>query len=67
MIILTVTKDQGFTLSLKDTLFEKPQEVGGGQIEFPSRFRVKVFIHDISERKKSEWFTIYMTRIFVLF
>ena len=25
MIILRVTKNQGFTLSLKDTFFEKPQ------------------------------------------
>ena len=25
MIILKVTKNQGFTLSLEDTLFEKPQ------------------------------------------
>ena len=29
-IILKVTKNQGFTLSLEDTFFEKPQ---GGQIE----------------------------------
>ena len=28
-IILEVTKNQGFTLSLEDTIFEKPQ---GGQI-----------------------------------
>ena len=40
-IISKVTKKQGFSLSLEDTLFEKPQE--GGQIEPPprSRFRVK--------------------------
>ena len=31
MIILKVTKKQGFTLCLEDTLFEKPQ--GVGQIE----------------------------------
>ena len=30
MIILKVTKNQGFTLSLEDTFFEKPQ---GGQID----------------------------------
>ena len=29
MIILKVTKSQGFTLSLEDTFFEKPQEGGG--------------------------------------
>ena len=41
MIILKVTKKQGFILSLEDTFFEKPQG-GGGQIDspHPSRFRV---------------------------
>ena len=33
MIILKVTKNQGFTLSLEDTFFEKPQ--GGGKIDAP--------------------------------
>ena len=33
-IILKVTKNQGFTLSLEDTFFEKPQ--GGCQIDPPS-------------------------------
>ena len=33
-IILKVTKNQGFTLSLEDTVFEKPQ--GGGQIDAPA-------------------------------
>ena len=32
MIILKVTKSQGFTLSLEDTFFEKPQE-GVGQTD----------------------------------
>ena len=31
-IILKVTKNQGFTLSLEDIFFEKPQ---GGQIDLP--------------------------------
>ena len=37
MIILKVTKKQGFTLSLEDTFFEKPQGGGGegGQIDPP--------------------------------
>ena len=36
MIILKVTKKQGFTLSFEDTFLEKPQEGGaGGHIEFP--------------------------------
>ena len=29
MIMLKVTKNQDFTLSLEDTFFEKPQGVGG--------------------------------------
>ena len=37
MIILKVTKNQGFTIPLEDTVFEKPQ---AGVIT-PSRFRVK--------------------------
>ena len=32
-IILKATKNQGFTLSLEDTFFEKPQV--GGQIDSP--------------------------------
>ena len=38
MIILKVTKNQGFTLSLEDTFFEKPQ---GCPADSPSRFRVE--------------------------
>ena len=30
MIISKVTKNQGFTLSLEGTVFEKPQAGGGG-------------------------------------
>ena len=39
-MILKVTKNQGFTLSLEDTTFEKPQ---GGEVRLTpsSRFRVK--------------------------
>ena len=39
MIILKVTKNQGFTISLEDTVFEN---CSGGQIDHPSRFRVKL-------------------------
>ena len=35
MIILKVKKEQGFTLSLEDTFFEKPQG-WGGQIDPPA-------------------------------
>ena len=42
MIILKVTRKQGFTLSLEDTFFEKPQEEG--QIDRPTRFKVKNYI-----------------------
>ena len=34
MIILKVTKKQGFTLSSEDTFLEKPQGEGGGQDHF---------------------------------
>ena len=37
MTILKVTKNQGFTLSLEDKFFEKPQ---GGQVDPTNRFRV---------------------------
>ena len=33
-IILKVTKNQGFTLSVEDTFFEKPQD-GGGKLTLP--------------------------------
>ena len=33
----TVTKNQGFILSLEDAFLEKPQ---GGEIDPPNRFRV---------------------------
>ena len=36
MITLKVTKNQGFTLPLEDTFFEKPQ--GQGQIDLPQAF-----------------------------
>ena len=43
MIILKVTKNQDFTLSLEDTFFKKPQ--GGRRVQIdsplPNRFRVK--------------------------
>ena len=39
-IILKVTKNQGFNVSLEDTFFEKPQG-GGSDWPPPSRFRVK--------------------------
>ena len=32
MIILKVTKNQGFTLCLEDTIFKKPQGSGGGVV-----------------------------------
>ena len=38
-IILKVIKNQGFTLSVEDTFFERPQ--GWHQIDPPSRCRVK--------------------------
>ena len=42
-IILRVTKNQGFTPSLEDTFFEKPQagEDGGDQFDPPRHIRLK--------------------------
>ena len=31
-IILKITKKQGFTLSLEDTIFENPEGTAGGQV-----------------------------------
>ena len=45
MIIIKVTKNEGFTLSLEDTVFEKPQ--GGSNWPpppTPSRFRANTLI-----------------------
>ena len=47
-IILKVTKNQGFTLSLEDTFFEKPQGGNGGQTDpIFSHFRVRYFSTDL--------------------
>ena len=35
IIILKVTKNQGFTLSFEDTFFEKPKGQFGGQFDPP--------------------------------
>ena len=44
MIILKVTKNQCFTISLEDTFFEKPQ----GRFKLtPSHFRIKITILDL--------------------
>ena len=46
MIILKVTKNQGFTLSVEDTFFEKPQG-GSNWPPPPSRFRVNLFMYNV--------------------
>ena len=44
-IILKVTKNQGFTLTLEDTFFEKPQGGGwGGQLTPLEQIRVKMLL-----------------------
>ena len=44
-MILKVTKKQGFTVTLEDKFFEKPQDGRGGQTDPPppppSRFRLR--------------------------
>ena len=56
MIILKVTKNQGFTLSLEDTLFKKPQDRGGkgcgeGQIDPTQPF----YGYIITLQKEFKW------------
>ena len=43
-IILKVTKNQGFTLSVEGKIFEKPQGGSIGPIPPPRHFRVKYLI-----------------------
>ena len=45
MIILKITKNQGFNLSLEDTVFEKPQ---GGQIDPPFVLGLKAVFIDLT-------------------
>ena len=57
MIILKVTKNQGFTLSLEDILFEKPRDerdggAGGGQIDPPAVLGLK-YIKNASTPKNN--------------
>ena len=53
MIILKVTKNQVFTLSLEDTLFKKPQDEGGreGQIDPTQPF----YGYIITLQKEFKW------------
>ena len=44
MIILKVTKNQGFTLCLEDTVFEKPQDGGGGRSNLTSAYQLFAFV-----------------------
>ena len=55
MIMLKVTKNQGFSLSLEDTFFEKPQ--GGSNWPRPSRSRVKINEITINVAKKLDPFS----------
>ena len=43
-ILLKVTKNQGFNLSLEDTFFEKPRWGRGDQIDPRSRCRVNMTV-----------------------
>ena len=45
-IILKVTRNQGLTLSPKDTFFEKPQG-GGGQIDITYMYKTSIKIFQI--------------------
>ena len=68
MITLKVTKKQGFTLSLQDTIFEKSQ----GEVKLtPSRFRVNYVIKTMrrtifSKNSLQSLFSIFILGAFVL-
>ena len=66
-IILKVTKNQGFSLCLEDTIFEKPQG-GGGSIWPPphSRFSVKQSSRGVLQKKRSWKFFMIHRRTHVL-
>ena len=55
MIMLKVTKNQGFSLSLEDTFFEKPQ--GGSNWPRPNRSRVKIHEITVNVAKKLDPFS----------
>ena len=64
-IILKVTKKQGFTLSLADTLLEKPKE--RGQIDLPSLLRVKSnYIHCVLSQGFTKLFHTIFTSIYIM-
>ena len=63
MIILKVTKNQVFTISLEDILFEKPRGRGrgeGSKTEPPSLLRVKDSSHNISCRAGVHFFSLML-------
>ena len=57
MTILKVTKNQGFTLSLEDTFFEKPSGLGGGAIDLPA-------VLGLNSHKKSIQRSFFNTKIY---
>ena len=72
-IIINVTKYQGFTLSLEDIFFKKPQREGQIDPLPPCRFRVNVifirldliFMKAVNETRTSE-IMLYVLSIFML-
>ena len=67
MIILQVTKNQGFSVCLEDTIFEKPQGGRGS----PSCFRVNKKLHFllIVNNDNCKWmddiFWVFLTRLWL--
>ena len=69
-VILKVTKIQGFTLSLEDTFFKKPQGKGEVQIDAPAVLELilRGFYKDFSTNRKTTikavvfciWFSILL-------
>ena len=52
-IILKVTKSQGFTLFLEDTIFEKPQGEWGFKLTPPAILGLKIIYKDVPKKKRT--------------
>ena len=61
MIILKVTKNQGFTLSLEDTFFEKPQGEGN-QIYFTL---CRAYLSEVIWKKQQMRTNIQTSKLFI--
>ena len=54
IIILKVTKNQGFTLCSEDTIFKKPHGGEGGGVNQKNTFFMQIFRNSISSARESK-------------